>query len=521
MMKNRRFTLRFCIALTLQVWFTSVLTGQQTTVPVEHRVYNVLAKFETMQLFSSHILRVLPITRGEVLFLLQTVHKKRMHLSIADQQLLQQYIGEFTEPEAGLPPQPDGEIHAWRYYEGDARLFLDIRGQQAFEFARTVGGQPQDISETMGEGFVRGKLSKHLHFALSARNTMLVGDDNARENFDPATGRILTTVGPAAFNDQATGYVAAKSGKLWLKIGRDRLSWGSGLSEALAISKESKPFDLMQMSFTLQKVRYSSFHAKLNGIEQQRYLAGHRLDLSFSPLFQIGFYETVVYANRGEELAYINPFVVFHIIEHQLGDKDNNFFGTDFSLYIKPGLRLSGEILLDDFSFDKPIGTYWGNKLAWKFGLHWSQFAMAKTMDAGLYYSRIDPFVYTHHDSANIYSHYNESVGSKFGPNADRAGFELNWRPVRDATIRIEAHVTRKGAGDLFRAHLPEDGPFKGFMSGVVQKSRYISVGLDHQIKRDVFIGLKTSFMKITNWLNKRDNRHSSRFARFYLDINY
>lgn len=522
----RRERNRFLFLCLLLFWNVAhgpgTLAAQETFVPLDHQVYPLLQRAETLGLFSSYAMRFLPLTRTVVGKLLQKMQKAQGRLSGADQALLRQMILEFRDPGLGEPEPAGGEIHLYRFEEGRTQLFFDARVLQTFRFSRNaLARDDENISETLVAGSVRGRHGEHLYWGLNARNTAILGETDARENFDPRSGRILSTVGSTAFSDQATGYVALRFGRLGLAAGRMQVSWGSGLTEQLALAAVNEPMDQIRLTVEFAKWRFSYFHANLQGIASQRYLAGHRIDLHFWPAFQLGLYETVVYGGRGAEPGYLNPLVPYHIIEHQLGDLDNNVLGFDWTWIAAAGFRFYGEIFIDDLSFDQGLGTYWGNKLAYLLGVHWAQPAGLKNAEIFGSFTRVDPFVYTHRDSVNVYSHYGTSLGSRLGPNAERWRAGIRFRPLRDALWRFSYEYTRQGKGDLFRPHRFEDGISKGYLSGELERDHTLRANLRFQFRQDVFLGFALLYRRrISAALVPGENRWE-RVASFFLDINY
>ena len=135
---RRRRVGRCIVVFALACLLGNTASGQYTTVPLDHQVYPLLKKAEDLQLFSSYALRVLPLERATVLSLLQEISRREDELSKADRRLLQQMLGEFRDPAISAEMHRDGEIHAFRYEEGDAQIFIDLRGAQVFRFSHRV-----------------------------------------------------------------------------------------------------------------------------------------------------------------------------------------------------------------------------------------------------------------------------------------------------------------------------------------------------------------------------------------------
>ncbi|MDQ7053218.1 MAG: capsule assembly Wzi family protein [candidate division KSB1 bacterium] len=513
---------RFAVVLLTILGLHLNARAQYTYVPLRHQVYPLLIKGETLGLFSDYALRTLPLDRDTVLRLLRRMQEQSARMSDADRRLLQQMLAEFTDPPPDRDAPPGSEIHALRYRDGDQQLFLDVTLRQSFRFSRNrLEIDREDLSETDLRIAVRGNLGEHLFYAAEAVNALILGSENLEERFDPALGRIQVTVGQSIFTDQAIGYFAYRRGRFTTVFGRQKISWGAALADRLGLSAGNEPMDMLRLQFDFSRFRYASFHANLQGLGSPRYLAGHRIDWLVHPRMQIGAYETLVYGGRNIELAYLNPLLPFHIMEHQLGDRDNNMVGFDLTAFPTDGLRITLEIFVDDFSLDYPLGTYWGNKLAYHFGVHWVAPFGVRPLELSTDYTRVDPFVYTHYDTLNIYAHYGRSIGSQLGPNADRWQWHLAWQPRRDVRWQLGYAYIRQGRGDIMVAHRPEDGIYKGFLRGLVERQHRVWQSLRVQVLRDIFVRFDVLLKYRRNAGRQPGENRLERFGHFALEINY
>ncbi len=496
--------------------------AQHQFVPTDHQVYPLLQKGETLGLFSSYHLRLLPLTRTEVQSLLSQMNSEREALSSADGALLNQMIGEFTDPAIGDASAQDGEIHLLRFEEKNTQVFVDARGIQEVRDARgRFGLEDETIAETIAGGSIRARIGNHVFLGMQARMNMAFGESDLVQRFDPLQGPIQVAIGKTVFSDQATGYAAFRLDQFQLTVGRMYVAWGNGIEEQLSLSAANEPMDLVRMNFDFKRFRFSYFHAALQGITDSRYLAGHRIDFRISDRVQIGAYETIVYAGRGIQLAYLNPFLPYHIMEHQLGDLDNNMLGFDASALVVPGLRIYGEVFVDDLSWSRSLAHYWGNKLAYHAGFHWAAPLGAKPLELIASYTRVDPWVYTHHDSANVYSHYDASVGSKIGSNADRFQVLLRGRFHRDLVGEVGYRSLRRGKGSIFTARQPGESEEKRFLEGTIERVSAIEARLRYQFSRDFFVGADIILLSRTNATLISGAASDEKYLRVYVDLNY
>lgn len=514
---------RFKWLLLITLFASANLFSQQSYTPLHHQVYPLLEKGEALGIYDSYYLRILPLTRSEIRGLLLALTEKSQLLTNADRLFLDQLLPEFTDPEVGKENEKDGEIHLFRYSEGSSQVFVDLRGIQEGRGFRSGKAQDPDerIAETTVEGSVRAHFGDHFSVGLIARNSMILGQEDRESRFDPSKGPIQVPVGGSVFSDQVEGYVGFHYKPLKLFLGRMRSGWGSGLNGQLGLSSMNEPADQIRFSLDFEKFRFSFLHSKLVGFNQKRYLAGHRLDVLLFDRIQMGIYETIVYGGRDVESAYLNPFLVYHVMEHHLGDLDNNTLGYDVAIRLAEGLKLSAEVFIDDLSINRSLGTYWGNKLAYMAGIHWIPPHPIRNIEFVATYTRIDPFVYTHHDSVNIYTHYGESIGSRLGPNAERYLARILFRPYRDLFMTMSANYDRKGKGDIFTAHTFADGEYKGFLRGVLETRMQFHGKLNYQFSRDMFVGLEGSTALIKNAELRKGISRREIFVRLYLEINY
>jgi hypothetical protein len=305
-----------------------------------------------------------------------------------------------------------------------------------------------------------------------------------------------------------------------LEAGRNQFSWNLSPFTQLALFRINQPFNLVRLDARWRKFRFIFAHAELRS-EQQKFLAAHRVEIQPWRNFLFGIGETVIYGNRSAEFAYLNPFMLYHVAEHLLGDKDNNVLTLDFSYFPWQRTKFYGEIYIDDLSLEYPLGTYYGNKLAWLAGIFWYQPFGWQTADARVEYSRIDPFVYTHYKPENVYEQDGEGLGARFGPNADRVLVHLGWQPHRDFRLAAQFRYQRKGKGDIFTPHQESDGFSKGFLKGTNIKTSTIHFELENQLWRDVYLGLEFDCDHQTNANFIAGSKDDIRLAVFALRVDF
>jgi len=149
------------------------------------------------------------------------------------------------------------------------------------------------------------------------------------------------------------------------------------------------------------------------------------------------------------EPMYLNPLMPYHVAEHHLGDLDNNTIGFDMTLFPAARHKLYMELFVDDFTTSENPFTYYGNKWAMLAGWRWVDCFGLDSWDARIEYARIEPYVYTHTDSINIYQDYGQPLGHWLGPDSDAWTGRIGWLPARTFLTEIFAQRIRHGEGSL------------------------------------------------------------------------
>jgi hypothetical protein len=233
---------------------------------------------------------------------------------------------------------------------------------------------------------------------------------------------------------------------------------GGGDEESLLLSSQVPiNFDYLRLSARFGLFSFSHIHASLlgeptgegsgpNAEIPNKYLATHLF--SFGPFAGIraSLGESVIYHGRPFEIGYLNPFVFLKTQEQYLRDRDNTNIYLALSYAPTERLLLEGELMLDDLRFSLIGDGYWGNKSAWRVGAHGTAIGI-DWLDLGLSYTRLEPYVFTHFNSLNNYTHADMPLaGGGLDPNSYLIEAKAVMTPVPGLWIRAIIGAGEHGA---------------------------------------------------------------------------
>jgi hypothetical protein len=314
------------------------------------------------------------------------------------------------------------------------------------------------------------------------------GSGTYLQNYDPSLGypRNAEKDSSRATWDVSDAYLTWNLKGFRFEFGRDNARWGPSGADGLMFSGLAPSMDLFRMDFDIGRTRFTWLHGALRSAFDPKWISARRIECTVCRGVDLALEDAVIYGRRGVQAAYANPVLPFLVSQHSLGDRDNVTMGFDADVNRIRNVKLYGELFLDDlFAPWDLFADYWGDKTAVRAGAVWACRPLGIDAPLRIEYARVDPFVYTHADSANVFEHFASGLGSDLQPNSDRIRvscepwFSAAWR----AGVRFDA--VRHGRGDRRTAHRPEDGDRKGFLEGTVESTRRLGAWAEWEPRRD------------------------------------
>ncbi|UCF06708.1 MAG: hypothetical protein JSV33_06700 [bacterium] len=273
-------------------------------------------------------------------------------------------------------------------------------------------------------------------------------------------------------------YIAFRGSRWRLRFGRDYLQWGSAPEEGLILSRTAGSLDNITASVHMGRFALHTFQAFLDP-QRRRRLAGHRFTVRLPRGIFVGIAETVLYAGRDLEFAYLLPFGSYYANQYNEAGNDNILWSIDWKIPVCRGCICYGEFLIDDFQYegDPPAPNRLGFNCTVESAVH----VGGVPLELSLGYTRIDIYTYAHLDTLTSYLAGSGSasteylIGTPLGPDADRWRFKAAVPVHRRVVLAVGAELKRFGEGRDLVSWREGDDVNPPFPSGAVLKERLVS----------------------------------------------
>jgi len=163
--------------------------------------------------------------------------------------------------------------------------------------------------------------------------------------------------------------------------------------------------------------------ATVDGAFGSKYMATHFLSWNVSKKLNVGFFESVLWANnnnRGFDVNYLNPIIFYRAIEFSSGSRAGNaLIGISGKYKLSRKANIYGQLIIDEFSTKDMFGSEqsWKNKLGFQLGAKYYNAFKVKNLLLQAEYNQVRPYTYSHDELLLNYGHNNQSMAHLWGAN--------------------------------------------------------------------------------------------------------
>ncbi|MCH2042679.1 MAG: hypothetical protein MK212_00940 [Saprospiraceae bacterium] len=251
--------------------------------------------------------------------------------------------------------------------------------------------------------------------------------------------------------------------QIGVQMGHGRNFIGDGY-RSLFLSDFSNNYFYLKLNTRVWRIHYQNVFAELiqnydRGLDRvlpKKYMAAHYLSINVLKNLNIGLFETVIFGrDRGFELQYLNPLILYRTVEQAVGSPDNVMLGLSWKYNFLKRFSFYGQFILDEFRFSKMVATnpaergWWANKYGLQVGIKYVDVAGIDHLDLQVEYNTVRPYTYTFRDSSANYTHYNQPLAHPLGANFQEVIGIINYQPIPKLGIRAQLNYARYGLDTL------------------------------------------------------------------------
>ncbi|MCK6601374.1 MAG: capsule assembly Wzi family protein [Bacteroidetes bacterium] len=538
--------------------------GQAENIPLNNEVYEAIKEWSVRGLIPLYHDANPNLSRLEVERILRQVNERDPAFSETDLSRLEKFRAEFF-PEV-LKTEKAWELFdfnkpviriATEFYSDKTKNCYTYRDEYVTLYSEGVGyftfaGEvDQKINRQAGlyyGGFrFMGTAFKNWGYNL----TVLKGGANGSHPLHLAVDPRLTysfkyneNLEPVKNYDFTQGYIQylaepAPNAFFGVQLGRETTRFGYGYTNSLMMSGEQPDMDFIKFRVNYGYFSLTSLHASTVGeyhtdrsLNYTKYLALHRVGLSFPGLFDLGAGEATIYS-RQLDLAYVTPLSFFKFLELSLQDRDNNLFFVDFQSHFIPGFEIQCTFMMDeDILSNLEDLNRFSNKIAAQTGFWWSRPAGIQDLSLIMEYTWIRPYVYSHLIKENNYTAYGYPIGHRIGPNSDELMTRLVYYFSGRVKLTAEHRLQRSGenrydsdgilienaGGNIFEPVRETDSRKAYFLDGERHQKNRVILDLRYEFSRNNYLNLVYDLTGDYNQSAKKTTSYSFSYLRYTIE---
>lgn len=323
-------------------------------------------------------------------------------------------------------------------------------------------------------------------------------------NYKKYSPRVLDVTDAYDFN-QATAYIGFKATRhVGIQLGHGKHFIGNGY-RSLFLSDAGNYAFYLKFNTRVWRFHYQNLFLELSPLGAnnfgnntripKKYAAIHYLNYKISPKIAVGLFEATIFNRSSQfELQYLNPLILYRTVEGMIGSPDNVLVGFDARWNFLDRFQAYSQFLLDEFLFSALVKPekkgWWGNKYGFQAGLKYVDAFGVDHLDLQLEYNTVRPYTYSHYDSLNSYTHYNQPLAHPLLSNFKEMIVLLRYQPA--ARLLLTTRYIRAKTGENEPGKNWGANPLLGYDTRVQDYGNFTGQGVAATIH---IFGLDASWM--------------------------
>lgn len=331
----------------------------------------------------------------------------------------------------------------------------------------------------------------------------------------------------------ARGYITFDVVKnVSLQFGHDKNIVGHGY-RSLALSDYANNYLFMKLNTNVWKINYQNIFGQLtaevlnaDGLRPKKYFAMHHVSVNLSKNFNIGLFETVMFARNDTtnvsggsgnfDFNYLNPIIFYRSVEQQLGSPDNAMLGMDFKWNFLKRFSLYGQLVIDEFVISQVRNGngWWGNKQAGQLGLLYVDALGINNLDLRGEVNIVRPYMYRHNFKYRNFTHYNQALAHPIGANFYELIGIARYQPTPRLQLTGKVLYTRYGADstgtnwgrDIFTTQTFQQEFGNRIAQGIETNLLFADFNATYQLRHNMFIDLQATLRQQSSDLGNQRN---------------
>lgn len=507
--------------------------------PLWHDVYKYLDRLSQKGVIDFNDL-IKPLPRKYIYEKLQAAEKNQDQLTLLEKEELNYYLKEyfFEKKITGDTTQYKKSPNFFGKDEAD-RFRLFSYGNQFFKidlspiigYQLSFPGNKRNLNTWNGL-YTYGYLSDFLGYSMDLRVHNESGTYvDPYKYFTPDEGIIpnvrtdLKRHGNSIDYSEVKGMISASWDWGDFIFAKDFITYGYASSGNLVLSDKAPSFPYIRLDLKpIEWLRFHYFHAWLSSnvvdsinfeagfrnIFRNKYFAWHSLEIIPTKGLDISIGESVVYADQIEPV-YLMPVMFYFLADDFLsnrsyshkGDSNSQIFLSVSSRDHIKNTHLYGTLFIDELTIAGLTGSVLSNNKTTGtiFDSPRNRMQLGFTVGASVTdlkidnltftaeYTRLNPFIYQHHDPAQTYTNAGYVLGDWIGPNADLFYFNFNYGILRGLRANLWGEFIRKGSENDSLQYADIQPPF---LYGLRHNYEYLGINLKYEVMHE--LNMETGF---------------------------